>query len=348
MITGLQRLAAAAAGRGCDRVPVFCNLLDQGARELGISLREYYASGEHVAEAQLRMRQKYGYDNVWSLFYVGKEAELLGPAEIVFASDGPPNVAGFPLEGLADIPGLVVPADLRSHPQFQEPLRCLRILRDEAGGRYPICAYVTASLTLPAILLGMERWMELLLCGPASLRDELLGKCSDFCRVELAAYREAGADVVLYSNPFGSADFLPWRLIQELALPWMERDLAPGGVEGIVYYCGSSRLNAVMTEVLARTGITSYYLSPLDDLAEARRLAGPGALLAGVINDIPLIDWPPERVRQEVHAIVSAGARSGRFLFGTLLMPLAIPEENIRAMLEAAFQAGRSLAGERR
>ena len=348
MTTGTERLAAAAAGRSCDRIPVFCNLLDQGARELGISLREYYASGEHVAEAQLRMRARYGYDNVWSLFYVGKEAELLGPAKIAFAEDGPPNVAEFPLSGLDDIPRLQVPTDLRTHPAFEQPLRCLRILRREVGGKHPICAYVTASPTLPAILLGMEKWMELLLGGPALLREELLAKCSDFCRVEIAAYREAGADVILYSNPFGSADFLPVRLIGERSHPWMERDLAPGGVEGIVYYCGSSRINTVLPDVLARTGIGTYYLSPLDDVAEARRLAGDGALLASALNDIPLIRWPPERVRQEVRGIVSAGVRTGRFLFGTLLMPLAIPEANVLALLEAAFEAGRAAGGDGR
>ena len=134
MTTGMERLAAAASGRSSDRIPVFCNLLDQGARELGMSLREYYASGEHVAEAQLRMRERYGYDNVWSLFYVGKEAELLGPAKIAFAADGPPNVEEFPLKTLDDIPRLTVPKDLRTHPAFQEPLRCLRILGGRSGG----------------------------------------------------------------------------------------------------------------------------------------------------------------------------------------------------------------------
>lgn len=347
MTTGLERIAMAASGRSCDRIPVFCNLLDQGARELGMPLREYYSDGEHVAEAQLRMRERYGYDNVWSLFYVAREAELLGPAKIVFAADGPPNLQQPPLKGVEDIPRLKVPSELRTHPGFQEPLRCLRILKREVGGRCPICAYVTASMTLPAILLGMERWLELVLCGPAELRDELLAKCSEFCRVEIAAYREAGADFILYSNPFGSADILPMKLIRELSLPWTERDLAPGGVEGVVYYCGSSRLNAVIPEVLARTGIAAYYLSPHDDVAEARRLVGDRAVLAGVINDIPLIDWPPERVRQEVQRIVESGIGAGRFLFGTLLMPLAIPEANIRAMLEAAFQAGAE-AGDRR
>jgi uroporphyrinogen-III decarboxylase len=345
MTTGMDRLSAAASGRVCDRIPVFCNLLDQGARELGVPLREYYARGECVAEAQLAMQARYGYDNVWSLFYVGKEAELLGPAKIVFATDGPPNVEELPLKTLDDIARLTVPAELDSHPAFQEPLKCLRILHREVGGKVPICAYLTASLTLPAILLGMDRWMELLLGGPASLRNELLTKCSDFFRLEIATYRQAGADVLLYSNPFGSEDFLPPKLIEELALPWMERDLAPGGVEGVVYYCGSSRLNGVIPAVLARTGITAYYLSPLDDIRQARRLVGDRAVLAGVINDLRLIDWSPDQVRAEVRRIVQAGMPGGRFLFGTLLMPLAIPERNIKAMLEAAFDAGRVEGG---
>ncbi len=78
MITAMDRLAAAIKGEKSDRIPVFCNLFDQGAAELGLSLQEYYSNGEYVAEAQLKMLQKYGHDNVWSLFYVGKEAALLG------------------------------------------------------------------------------------------------------------------------------------------------------------------------------------------------------------------------------------------------------------------------------
>jgi uroporphyrinogen decarboxylase len=55
-----------------------------------------------------------------------------------------------------------------------------------------------------------------------------------------------------------------------------------------------------------------------------------------VINDIPLIDWSPEQVRAEVKRLLADGMPGGRFLFGTLVMPLAIPEDTIRAMVDAA------------
>jgi uroporphyrinogen-III decarboxylase len=341
MITGMERLAAAAQGETYDRVPVFCNLLDQGAKELGITLKEYYSKGEHVAEGQLRMREKYGYDNLWSLFYVGKEAELLGCRKIIFAEEGPPNVGEMVIRNHDDIGRLRVPDDIASHPAFGEELKCLRILKAEAGGKYPLCAYITASMTLPAILMGMEKWMGLLLSGPAALRDELLAKCSEFCRKEITAYRDAGADIFVYSNPFGSTDFLPMRIIEEVSFPWMERDLNPAGTQGVVYYCGGAQMNPVIDRVINRLGISAFYLSPLDDIAEGKRIIAGRALCAGVINDIPLIHWTRDEIRREVGRMLDEGMPGGRFFFGTLVMPYGIPEENIRAMLEAAYEFGR-------
>jgi uroporphyrinogen decarboxylase len=340
MMTGMERLLAAIEGTAADRIPVFCNLLDQGAHELGISLEEYYASGEHVAEAQLRMREKYGHDNVWCLFYVGKEAELMGCRKILFAKDGPPNVQDFVIQSHEDIYRLVVPADISAHPAFEESRKCLRVLKAEAGGKYPICAYITASMALPTLLMGMDEWMELLFLGPAEVRDELLAKCHDFFVKELTAHREAGADVIIYSNPFGSLDIVPMKFFQEQSLPWIEKDIRAVGTQGITYYCGMAALNPVIDIVLRRTGIGAYYLSPFDDVCEGKKIVAGRGLTGGVINDIPLIDWSREQIVQEVKRIIEAGMPGGRFLFGTGVMPYGIPEENIRALLEAAYRFG--------
>lgn len=339
-MTPLDILAAAINGSPAPRIPIFCNLLDQGARELGLSQRDYYASGEHVAEGQLRLRERYGYDNLWSLFYVGKEAELLGCQEILYAEDGSPNVADFVIKSLDDIARLQVPDDITAHPVWTETARCLDILKREAGGRYPICAYLTASTTLPALLMGMDKWMELLLGGPAELRDELLRKCSDFFRKEVAAYRAAGVDVLVYSTPFGSTSFVGRKRFQSFSMPWMKRDLEPGGVGGIVYYCGMAPFNDVITQIITEFGITVHYISPMADLAEAKALIGDKGLTCGVIDDIKMIRWTPEQTRAEVKRLCDVGKPGGHFLFGTGAMPLAVPEANIRAMLEAAFEYG--------
>ncbi len=340
MMTAMERLVAAASGQPVDRCPVFCNLLDQGAAELGLGIEDYYQSGQNVAEGQLRMRERYGYDNVWCLFYVGREAELLGCKKVRFYRDGPPNVEDFVIKSHADVYRLEVPNELTDHPAFIEQARCLSILRSEVKGRYPICAYVTATMALPALLMGMDAWMELLLLGPASVRDELLEKCHRFFVKEVRAMRAGGVDVIVYSNPFGSTDFVSMKYFTEHSLPSIERDIKAVGTEGMVFYCGMARFNQVIEQVLVRTGLKTYYLSPLDDLREGKRLIAGRGLTCGVINDIKLIDWSPQEIRHEVKSMMEAGAPGGRFLFGTGVMPCAIPERNILTMLEAAFEYG--------
>lgn len=341
MITGMERLVAAIKGEKSDRIPVFCNLIDQGAKEMGLSPKEYYSKGEYVAEAQLRMQARYGHDNVWSLFYVGKEAELLGCQKILYDQHGPPNVEEFVIKTYDDIDRLEVPADLSQHPAFAEELQCLRLLKREAGGKSPICAYISSSMTIPAMLMGMEKWLELLFFGPAAARETLLAKCHDFFVKEIQAYREGGADVLVYSNPFGSTDTVPMKFFLSHSLPWIERDIQAVGTAGLVYYCGMSAFNNVIDIVLERTGLGVYYLSPLADIAEGKRIINGRALTCGVINDIKLIDWSPEEIRAEVRRMLDAGMPGGRFLFGTGVMPHFIPEENIRVMLDTAYEFGR-------
>jgi uroporphyrinogen decarboxylase len=340
MINGIDRLKSVANGNTTDRIPVFCNLLDQGANELGLSLKEYYSKGEYVAEGQLRMREKYGYDNLWSLFYVGKEAELLGCKNIIFSEYGPPNVGHMVIHSYNDIRKLKIPEDISSHPKFEETYKCLQILKKEADGKYPICAYLTASMTMPSLLMGMEKWIDLLLSGPFDLRDELLEKTSDFFRKQLTAYKDAGANVFLYSNPFGSLDFVPNKLFDEISLPWMKRDLDSLDLQSIVYYCGGARMNPVINSVIENIGLTNFYLSPLDDINEGKTIIDGRALYAGVINDIRLVEWSKEEIIDEVKRIINTGMKGKKFFFGTLVMPLAIPEINIRTMLEAAYEFG--------
>jgi uroporphyrinogen decarboxylase len=178
--------------------------------------------------------------------------------------------------------------------------------------------------------------------GDPALRDMLLEKCSDFIRKEIAAYREAGADVIVYADPYGSTDIIPMRLFKELSLKWMKRDLEPGGLNGVVYYVGGARLNTVADEVIREVGISVFYPGPLDDIAESMRIINNRALCAAVINDIKLLDWTPEEVRAEVKRIVQSGLQVGKKLFfGTVVMPYGIPDENIKTMIAAAKEYGR-------
>lgn len=340
MTTGMERFTAVMEGRIPDRVPIVCNLLDQGARELGASFSEYYSRGELVAEGQLMMREKYGYDTLLGMLYPGLDAEIMGCRNITFAEDGPPNVGHLVIRTAENIKKLLLPDDLLEHPRFRELAKCITILKKEAAGRWPVLGVVTASLSLPAMLMGIGQWLDLFLSGDPGLRDLLLEKCSHFCSRQIIALREAGADLILYGNPVASATFIAPQKFRQLALPWVIKDLEAPGPTGVAFFNGGGRINPIIADLQTNTGIGAYYLNPFDDIIEARRTLGPQALIAGAINDIRLIDWSPEEVDQEVERIMRAGKQCGGFIFGTQLMPFRIPEENIRALVDAAIRHG--------
>jgi uroporphyrinogen decarboxylase len=124
-------------------------------------------------------------------------------------------------------------------------------------------------------------------------------------------------------------------------MPWMKRDLAPGGVSNVVYYCGMAPFNNVIEQVMSELDIGVYYISPMSDLAEAKAIIGQRALTCGVIDDIKMINWSAQETRAEVKRLCETGKPGGHFLFGTGVVPLAVPEANIKAMLDAAFEYGR-------
>ena len=53
---------------------------------------------------------------------------------------------------------------------------------------------------------------------------------------------------------------------------------------------------------------------------------------------IKMIHWTEEQTCAGVKRIIDIGKSGGHFLFGTGMMPLAIPEANIRATPDAAFK----------
>lgn len=341
MTTGMERFSALMSGQIPDRVPIVCNLLDQGAREMGVTLRDYYARGELVAEGQLRLREKFGYDTLLGMFYSALEAELLGCKNIIYADDGPPNVGHLAISSPDDILQLHLPENLNEHPRFRELATCIRILKREAQGRWPVLGVVTASFSLPAMLMGIGPWMGLFLSGDAKLRDTLLETCSRFCSMQIKALRDAGADLIVYVNPVASSTFITPQKFRELALPWVLRDLAEPGCAGVIFFNGGGRINPILADLQRSTCIGAFYLNPFDDITQARLNLGPHGLIAGAINDIRLLDWSPEEIDHEVARIMTAGKAAGGFIFGTLLMPYNIPDENIRAMIAAAIRHGR-------
>ncbi|WP_027362644.1 uroporphyrinogen decarboxylase family protein [Desulfospira joergensenii] len=340
MLTPKQRFGALMEGRQPDRVPVVCNLFEQGAKELGMPIKEYYSRGEYVAEGQIRLYEKYGYDHIWGAHYTARDSEMLGSRRTVFVEDGPPNVGHLIIKTEKDIENLVIDPGLLDTKPFAEQVKTIEIVKREKGDECPVLSTVIGSFSMPPILMGMDGWLDLMLTGPEKTRKLLLKKCSDFCIMKMKALFQAGVDMIAYSNPVATASFISLAQFEAMALEWIKRDINALGPRGIVYFNGGGLLNPMIKPILEHTGAGVFYIHPMDDIVQAKEIVAGRALVAAAINDVRLIDWPEERIEAQVRQMMDQGAQGGGFVFGTLVMPFAIPDKKIKTMIEAAHRFG--------
>jgi uroporphyrinogen decarboxylase len=94
-MTSLERVLTTLGHAEPDRVPLFLLVTMRGAKELGMGLQEYFSRGENVAEGQLRLREKYGHDCLYSILFAPLEIEAWG-GEVIFRDDRPAN-SGEPM-----------------------------------------------------------------------------------------------------------------------------------------------------------------------------------------------------------------------------------------------------------
>lgn len=342
MSYGMDLIGPLLQGRIPERVPICCNLLEQGADEMGMSIEQYYQKGEYVAEGQLKLQEKYGHDVVWGFMHTAKTMELLGAQHIIYSKDGPPNVGELVLQKYEDIYSLEVPEDIFNAPAFYEWRRCIELLAEHTAGRIPIVSNVVSAFTFPIIMMGFDKWLTLLFSGRSDLINATLSKAHLLTTRLIDALRRAGAQLISYSNPLGTSEFITHEQFIDLSLPWVKKDFAAAGSQGLVYFGGGGPILDQIQDLMRECGAGAFYMHPSDHIPSAKRVVNGKGVVTGVINDMKLLHhWNADEIRSEVRRIMLEGGPGGGFMFGTLVMPYKIPSDHIKIMLDAAREYGR-------
>jgi uroporphyrinogen decarboxylase len=307
--TPLERVLTALAFKEADRVPFFLLLTTHGARELGMSIRDYFADPEAVAEGQIRMQQRYGHDCLYAFSYAALEHAAWG-GDVIFSDDGPPN-AGKPLVMKAsDIDGLRAP-DIASAAVLQPNLEAIRILKRRVGDYVPIIAVVMSPFSVPVMQLGFEAYLDL-------IHDDrerfwrLMALNEDFCVRWANAQLAAGATAICFFDPVSSPDIVPPHLYRQTGQLIATRTIAAIQSPTVVHLASGRALG--ITDLIAGTGTVGLGLSTLDDLAEAKRTCAGKLSLLGNLNGLTMRYWTPAETEAEVKQAIMKGGPGGGFI----------------------------------
>lgn len=337
-MTSAERVGTVLRGGEPDRVPWLLLVTLHGARELGVSIEEYFSDPERVVEGQLRMRRRYRHDCLYGFFHAAIEAEAWG-VEVLYRDDGPPN-AGEPLaRRLDDVLRLEAPR-VRDSACLRKVLSALVALKARSGGDVPVIGVALSPYSLPVMQLGFERYLELL-HERRDLLARLLAMNEEFCVEWANAQLDAGADALAYFDPVASPSIVPRELYMATGFDTDRRTLSR--IRGPAVFHFASARGLPLVDDVASTKAVALTASALEDVGAVKAACGGRLAVVGNLNALEMRRWTPEEAETRVKSTIAKAAPGGRFMLGDNHgeIPWQVPESVLDAIAGAVERHGR-------
>jgi uroporphyrinogen decarboxylase len=338
MMTSMQRVLKTMAGQEPDRVPLFLLTTMHGAKELGLSIREYFSRAEHVVEGQMRLLDKYRSDCLNPFHYASLELEAFG-GDTIFIDDGPPNAAAPVIRRSEDIDRLE-PPKIAEAAGLSRVLETIRRLKERVGDTVPIIGVAISPFSLPVMQMGFDRYIKLIYEQPERFAH-LMAVNQKFCVEWANAQLVAGATAIAYFDPLSSTTIIPRDLYlktgHRVAMETLRRIHGPTAV-----HLASGRGLDIADDIVA-TGAAAVGVSALEDLAEWKAAAHGRLTLLGNLNGVEMRRWSAAQAESEVKRAIAKAGRGGGFILADNHgeIPWQVPEEVLLAIRDAVDRWGR-------
>ena len=329
-MNSLERVLAALAGRSQSRPPFTLTLSLYGARLIGCPLTEYYRLPERYAEGQEAVMDLCSPDILFSPFALTLEAQAFG-SELKYLPDNPPNIRRPAVHSADEFLSLPLP-DVEGHPSLLYLRESVRHLAGKVKGKTPICGILTAPVDLPAIVMGIDMWIEALIFTPEKASAILDMAREHFVRMANALLAD-GANFIGLTTVFSNPTIMFPKMIDSVILPALARAFRE--VHGpIVFHHGGNPMLPYLKGYLSLPNVAAFAVDHRDSLAEARNILGPDRLLLGNLNGLTLSRLPMEKVLKDVDRIHDDRKDDPCYVFSTSAadVPLDTPPELIQAI----------------
>ncbi|MBN2285048.1 MAG: uroporphyrinogen decarboxylase family protein [Tissierellales bacterium] len=337
-MNSMERVMTAIQHKEPDRVPIFHLFSFYGAKELGISIKEYFSKPEYVVEAQLKMRKKYSNDCIYTFFYAPIEIEAFG-GEVVYLEEGPPNSGEPFVKMIEDINKIVIPNIHESGP-LKKVLETTAMLKKSVGDEVPIIGVVMSPFSLPVMQIGFEKYLELIYFRQDAF-NQLMEINQAFCVSWANAQLEAGATAICYFDPLASPTIIEREKYLETGHKIACSTLSK--INGATATHLASGVTLPVLNDIITTGSAVLGFSAKDNIEKMKEKSKNRICLLGNLSGINMMNWDKNQARAEVKRVIQGAAKGGGLILSDNHgdIPWQAPEEILLEISEAVKEYGR-------
>ncbi|WP_136514014.1 uroporphyrinogen decarboxylase family protein [Geomonas edaphica] len=328
-----RRVMNTLGGLPVDRPPVFAVLGAYGAALTGCDLRTLYSDPAAYLAGQKAVQESYGFDLVLAPFDFSAISEAFG-GETVWGRLQTPNVRRPPAGSVAEALAMPLPS-LSSTGRLPVALEATRGLARCYKEEVPVIAVLPGPGVFPALLIGLESWLETVLFEPDQAA-RLLAHSAHFLIAFADALLEAGADCLVFTEGMASAEIAPRELFAEAILPHLTDVLRAINGPKVISSTGG-RMNHVLDLLPGLPGVVGAIVGSRDDIAESRRLTPPGFNLIGNLDNLAFASAGSAKIGRLALDCLSVAAPAGHFVLSNSGgdLPQETPAANLKAFKES-------------
>ncbi len=337
-LTSIERVLKTMRHQEPDRVPLFLFPTMHGAKELNMSLEEYFSNADNIVEGQLRLLDKYGHDCVTSFFYGALDVEAWG-ADVIYSDDGPVNAGSPIIKKPEQILELQIP-DIKNNQSLEKVLIATEKLKSEVGHTTPVIGAVISPFSLPIMQMGFEGYLNLLFENK-NLFDHLMKLNEAFCISWANAQIDAGATAIAYFDPASSPTLIQKDIYLETGYEIAQRVLSKINGPTATHFASGNCLQ--IAEQVIKTGTQGVGVSTLENMKNLKTAFKGKVTVIGNLNGIEMVNWTPEKAESIVKNIITEAAVGGGFILSDNHgeIPFQVPDGVLMSISKAVKKWGK-------
>ena len=326
-----ERIAAVLRGEKVDRHPVSILLSLYGAKLTSCPLEEYYTNFNCYVEGQIAGMEKFDSDVIFSPFKLVAFAESFG-AEIIYPKKCAPNVSRPAAETAEGFKNLSFP-DIDSNPSLVYLREAVRGLRKKFNTA-PIGGIMLTPADLPAVILGIEKWLEILLFDADNARmimDRLTEHFIDLGN----ALIDDGADFIIVPAAFSNPGIITEKIARDRIIPVLNKAFKELNAPVFVH-SASIKMGAFAELYSEISNVPGLVIDSDDSFEEIRNSVGRDKVLIGNIDGPQLKAFTPEEIEGMCKNILEDRKNDRHFILGTSRADIDYdtPEENLHCIID--------------
>lgn len=332
-MNGIERIMATLHGQEKDQTAVILTLSLYGAGLIKAPLTEYYNRPELFAEGQAAIRETFHPDLILTPFFLAGEGEAFGSSIKYFETDAP-NLQKPATESTDTLLKLRIP-NINDSARLQYLIKTTEMVSKHCGHDTLIGAVMLSPVDLPAVIMGIDGWLETILFN-TNIANAFCEKITDYFVTRANAFMDAGANLIVLPVCFCNPEIITPFILNNIAIP-IYREAFKQVKGPIVLHHTGAPMNAFNRFLKELPNVIGFCVDPKDNLDISRENIGENQLLLGNIDGPTLNKYTPENISRRCSKILTNRINDKHFILSSSAadIPLSTHPDNINAVLQS-------------